>query len=125
MRGIVFDAGALIAFERRDRRLSVIHQRALDGQAEIVVPAPVVAQVLRDPSRQVRLWRMIQSKSTEIRAFDEDDAKAVGALLGKSRTTDVVDAHVVFCAQRNGYAIVTSDPSDLLRLDGRLTLLRV
>jgi hypothetical protein len=37
--------------------------------------------------------------------------------LAATKTADVVDAHVVVCAQRFGQAIVTSDPDDSRRLD--------
>jgi hypothetical protein len=49
----------------------------------------------------------------------------VGILLAATRTTDVVDAHVVICARRNAEAIVTSDPDDLARLDPRARLIVV
>lgn len=38
-------------------------------------------------------------------------------LLAASRTTDIVDAHVVICARRSRQTVVTSDPSDLHQLD--------
>jgi hypothetical protein len=49
----------------------------------------------------------------------------VGALLAQTRTSDSVNAHVVVCARMAGYAVVTSDPLDLRRLDPKLPVLAV
>ncbi|MEU3305829.1 hypothetical protein ACWGSK_06565 [Nocardiopsis sp. NPDC055551] len=45
--------------------------------------------------------------------FDEVAAKRVGALLGASATSDVVDAMVVLTAIRTRFTVVTSDPGDI------------
>ena len=46
----------------------------------------------------------------------ETEAHEAGRLLGKSRTSDVVDAAVVAAALRHHAAILTSDPADIERL---------
>jgi hypothetical protein len=61
----------------------------------------------------VRLWRAIQFDKIEV------------ALLAQTGTSDIADAHVVICAQTAGYAVITSDPLDLKRLDPKLRLIRV
>jgi len=123
--GIVFDAGGLIALERNDRRVFSILDTALEDGDRIIVPATALAQVIRNPARQVRLWRMIQFDKTEVIPLDGSQAQAVGALLARTSTSDITDAHVVICAQTAGYAIVTSDPLDLKRLDPALRLIRI
>ena len=123
--GIVFDAGGLIALERNDRRVFSILDTALEDGDRIIVPATALAQVIRNPIRQVRLWRMIQFDKTEVILLDGSQAQAVGALLARTSTSDITDAHVVICAQTAGYAIVTSDPLDLKRLDPALRLIRI
>jgi len=55
-------------------------------------------------------------RGCEIVAFDEADAHRAGALLGKSRTSDIVDASVVALAIRSRADIVTDDPDDIVRL---------
>ena len=125
MNGIVFDAGGLIALERNDRRVYSILATALEDGDRIIVPATALAQVIRNPARQVRLWRMIQFERTEVIPLDGSQAQAVGALLARSGTSDIADAHVAVCAQTAGYAILTSDPLDLKRLDPTLQLIRV
>jgi predicted nucleic acid-binding protein len=123
--GIVFDAGGLIALERNDRRIFSILDTALEDGDRIIVPATALAQVIRNPARQVRLWRMIQFDKTEVIPLDGSQAQAVGALLARTSTSDITDAHVVICAQMAGYAIITSDPLDLKRLDPALRLIRI
>lgn len=123
--GIVFDTGGLIALERNDRRIFSILDTALEDGDRIIVPASALAQVIRNPARQVRLWRVIQFDKTEVAPLDGTCAQAVGALLAQTGTSDITDAHVVICAQTAGYTVITSDPLDLRRLDPRLRLVRV
>lgn len=52
----------------------------------------------------------------EIVASDEDRAHRAGALLGKSRTNDVVDATVVVLAIERSIDIVSHDVGDMRRL---------
>jgi predicted nucleic acid-binding protein len=123
--GIAFDAGGLIALERNDRRVFSILQTVLEDGDRIIVPATALAQVIRNPARQVRLWRMIQFDKTEVVPLDGSHAQAVGALLARTGTSDITDAHVVICAQMGGYAVITSDPLDLKRLDPKLRIITV
>jgi hypothetical protein len=71
------------------------------------------------------LWRMIQFDKTEVIPLDGRHAQAVGALLARTGTSDIIDAHVVICAQTAGYAVITSNPLDLKRLDPKLRLITV
>jgi hypothetical protein len=123
--GIIFDAGGLIALERNDRRIFSILGTALEDGDRIIVPATALAQVIRNPARQVRLWRMIQFDRTEVVPLDGAHAQAVGALLAQTATADITDAHVVICARMSGCAVITSDPLDLKRLDPKLRLIAV
>jgi predicted nucleic acid-binding protein len=123
--GVTLDAGGLIAFERGDRRVIALLARAAETAARVTVPATVLAQVIRRPERQVRLVRLVRQPTTDVADLDRVDATQVGRLLAASGTADVVDAHVVVCANRAGQHVVTSDPDDLARLDPRLGLLIV
>lgn len=123
--GITFDAGGLIALERGDRRVDLIVRTSLAGGDRIVVPATALAQVIRNPARQVRLWRMMQNDLTEVVPLDALHAQAVGLLLAETGTSDIADAHVVVCARMAGFAVITSDPFDLRRLDPALRLIVV
>jgi len=50
---------------------------------------------------------------------------AVGLLLAETAMADIVDSHVVICAQRTGQVVVTSDPGDIGRIDPELRLVVV
>jgi predicted nucleic acid-binding protein len=123
-RPVVLDTGALIAFERNDRRVLRLVELAIAHGGTLHVPAGVVAQAWRDGRRQARLSKLIGSRCLAVRAFDLDEAKAAGALCGLRRTVDIVDASVVLLARRHGAAVVTSDPDDLRQLDSSVDLVR-
>ena len=125
MSGVTFDAGGLIALDRNDRRVIALVARAAERGMRITIPATALAQAMRNPSRQARLSRLIRQASTDLVALDRPDATAVGLLLARTGTADVVDAHVVVCARRAGQAVVTSDAGDLRRIDRALQLLLV
>jgi hypothetical protein len=125
MPGVTLDAGGLIALDRDDRRVVVLLARARETGAQVTVPAPALAQAIRRPERQVRLSRLIRQPGTDVIALGRVDATHVGRLLAASRTSDIVDAHVVICARRAGQPVVTSDPGDLRQLDPALRLIAV
>jgi len=115
--GAILDTGALIGFERNDRRIVAIVRRALDHDEELIVPAGVVAQAWRDGRRQARLARLLGSDTCTVEPLDDTTARAAGQLLGATDTTDVVDASIAVIARRRDLGVVTSDPEDLRRLD--------
>jgi hypothetical protein len=125
MSGVVYDDGALVAAERSDRRFWLDHRTRLEAGVVPIVPTPVVAQVSRSP-RQAQLRRLL--RGCEVVALDEPTAHAVGQLLGRSRTADVVDATVVIMAIAQRAEIVTADRIDIARLaasaGARLTISR-
>ena len=125
MPGLTLDAGALIGFERNDRRCIALLARALSHAHALVVPAGIIGQVWRDGRRQARLARLLALDEVEIEPLDDLRARAAGQLCGITRTADVIDATVVLCARARGHRIVTSDPDDLARLDPRIDLIVV
>lgn len=125
MPGLTLDAGALIALERDDRRVLVLLARARETGATVTVPATALAQVVRAPAHQVRLARLVRQPTTDVVPLGRVDATSVGRLLASSRTSDIVDAHVVICARRAGHHVATSDKDDLRVLDPTLRVLRV
>jgi hypothetical protein len=113
---VVFDTGALIAFERNHRDVVVLVGEARRTNDVIVVPAGCVAQAWRDPRRQARLGAFLRLPNVRITALDDAEARRVGLLLAAANTTDVVDGHVALCALRGEHVVLTSDPDDLRRL---------
>jgi hypothetical protein len=59
-------------------------------------------------------------RGCHVEAFAGDQAHEVGALLGRARTADVVDAHLVLTAAGSSSTIWTSDPADLRHLIAQL-----
>ncbi len=125
MSGVTFDAGGLIALDRGDRRVLALLARAAERRMRVTIPATALAQAMRNPARQARLARLIRQPGTDLMPLDGPDATATGLLLARSRTSDIVDAHVVICARRSGQVVVTSDAADLRRIDSRLQLVTV
>jgi hypothetical protein len=116
MSGVTLDAGALIAFERNDRRVVGLLTRAVEAELPIAVPAGVVAQVWRDGARQARLARLLGAREVEVEPLDDARARAAGQLCGVSGTRDVVDASVVLCARARHQVVLSSDAEELRRL---------
>ncbi|HEX4081813.1 MAG TPA: hypothetical protein VHX40_02530 [Acidimicrobiales bacterium] len=109
--GVTYDAGALIAADRGERRMWARHQALLKLREVPTVPAPVVAQAWRGGSRQALLSRLLVGCTVE--ALDDVRARATGTLATQATTSDVVDACVVEGAWRRHDLVVSSDPGDL------------
>lgn len=109
----VYDTGALIAADRNDRRAWADHRARLEAGVIPVTTAPVVAQASRSP-RQAQLHRFLQG--CDVVSFRSSEAQVVGALLAKTGSADVVDAHVVVTAARLAAMVITGDPEDLRAL---------
>ncbi|MBY0502928.1 MAG: hypothetical protein K2X03_03395 [Bryobacteraceae bacterium] len=123
MSGITLDAGGLIAVDRNDLRVLALLARARERGMRLTIPATALAQAMRNPARQARLARLVRQAGSGLIALDRPDATAVGLLLARTATADIVDAHVVICARRAGQA--TSDPVDLRRISDGLSLVVV
>jgi hypothetical protein len=109
----VLDSGALIAIDRRDRKVGAM-LRVLQRDAEPVrTSAAAVAQVWRAGRRQANLARTLPG--LEVALLDELAAKKVGELLGLSGTSDLVDAHVALLVHPGGQ-VLTSDDRDITAL---------
>lgn len=113
MRGIVYDAGVLIAADKNDPSCWLMHRARLEKGLLPLVPSEVVAQASRS-SRQVQLRRFL--RGCEVVSLDEAGAHRAGEILAKSKTSDVIDAIVVELATRTDSNILTSDPVDIRRL---------
>ncbi|MBV9037725.1 MAG: PIN domain-containing protein [Acidobacteriaceae bacterium] len=123
MNGITFDAGGLIALDRKDRRVLALIARAKELEMRITIPATALAQAIRNPARQALVSRLIRQAGTDLVALDGPDATSVGLLLARTATSDIADAHVVVCAQRAAQPVITSDPDDIRRIAPKLQLI--
>ena len=115
MSAVVYDSAVLVAADRNERRAWAEHKVRLELGVVPLVPAPVVAQVSRSP-QQAQLRRFLTG--CVVVPLDETGAHEAGRLLGKTKTSDVVDAVVVTTALRQKATILTGDPGDIERLVG-------
>lgn len=111
MAAVTYGTGVLIAADRGDRLLWSRHRGLLLHGVVPTAPAPVLAQAWRGGAQQARLARLLAGCHVE--ALSEEQAKAVGVLLGQAGASDIVDATAVECATRRGDVIVTSDCADV------------
>ena len=106
---MILDAGFLVSVDRGERTAQEFLSAALLRHTPLNTTHPVVAQVWRNGSRQARLARFL----TTIRIHHLADGRAVGAILARSGTADVVDAHLVTVALELSEPILTGDVIDL------------
>ena len=122
--GVVLDAGALIALERRDGTMVRLAKRFTDAGTPLVTSAGVVAEVWRGGGqRQVPLAFLL--RRTTVVDLTYAVARVLGLMIGASRVSDPVDAHIVFLARQRQWPVVSSDPEDLLALDPTLVIERI
>jgi hypothetical protein len=122
--GVVLDAGAFIAAERRDRTMVALIRIFAESKTPLVTSAGVVAQVWRGSgNRQVPVAYLLGR--TTVVDLGRVVARTLGRMLGRSKTRDVVDAHVAFLARERNWPVLTSDVDDLHALDPTLHLERI
>jgi hypothetical protein len=114
---LILDAGFLISVDRGERVAKEFLAAAIRTSTPLNTSHPVVAQVWRDGARQVRLARFLSA--VNVHAFDS--GRAVGSMLARSRTSDVVDAHLVCLAMQLREPILTGDVDDISTLINALT----
>jgi hypothetical protein len=117
--GLVLDAGALQALERRNIRLLADLKRAGELGLPIRIPAGSLAQSWRGGPLSATLARLLKQACTIVQV-DERSAKEIGEFLARCRLSDtekpdVVDAHAALVARATRSLVWTSDPDDMLR----------
>lgn len=122
--GVVLDAGAFIALERRNRVMVSLARRLVESKTSLVTSAGVVAQVWRGGvGHQVPVAYLL--KHTAVVDLTQARARTVGLVLGATGQSDPVDAHVVLLARERGWPVLSSDPKDLLAIDPTLAIERI
>ncbi len=113
MAALVFDSGALIALERGDRAVAATLVAAIVDGVEAVTSSACVAEVWRDPARQVRLTRALAGFVEH--DLDHRRARVCGTLIAAVGTAGIADAAVCQLV-RDGDSVLTSDPGDIALL---------
>ena len=123
MEGLTLDSGALIAFERQDRRVMAHLKEALQRGIEVTIPTIVVAEVWRGGPRAARTAALLSSCVVE--PLHEPLARVAGEAIGAVEKSTVVDAIVMASAALRGDRVLTTDYDDLARLGARFRTVRI
>lgn len=113
MIGLTLDTGALIALERRDRRMQQLWATVVVRGHRITVPSPVLVEwwAARTRERERIVGALIvEPLSARVAQIAGEALAAVG------RGPSVVDAIVMASAAQRGDVVVTGDHDDLDRL---------
>jgi predicted nucleic acid-binding protein len=129
-RPLIFDAGALIALERRDPRVIQLVQEARARGRGIVIPASVLSQVWRGGrDRQAPVALLLarkQRQQVEVGPLDEPEAKAVGLLCAAAGHQDIADGHVAYLSLLHDRApVITSDPEAIARFSAVIPIVPI
>jgi predicted nucleic acid-binding protein len=114
MAGLTLDSGALIAFERNDRRVLTQLKEAAQRGAALTVPTVVIAEVWRGGARSARVARLLRACAIE--ALSERIARKAGEAVAITRGAGVIDAIVTASAAQRFDLVLTSDAGDFRRL---------
>lgn len=109
--GITFDTGALIALERRDKRMRARFLAAEQDGHVITVPAVVLGEWWRGDPRQREIL-----EGVDVEDVSEQLGKLAGEAIAALPGATVVDAIVMASAAQRGDVVYTSDFKDLERL---------
>jgi hypothetical protein len=115
-RALVLDAEGLNRAAAGDHRIVAWVARARELQMPVVSNAVTLTETLRGSPRDAPVHLL--TRNARIDVVDAAFAAAAGALLGRTRRSDTVDALVATTAIRvaKPVIIVTSDPADLKAL---------
>jgi hypothetical protein len=117
--GVVLDAGAFIALEKRSAVMVHLADRFAAEQTPLVTSAGVVAQVWRGGlGAQVPVTFLL--RRTKVVDLTFAAARVLGRMLGATGARDPVDAHVVLLARERGWRVLSSDTDDLHAIDPEL-----
>lgn len=117
---LLLDSEGLSKAASRDERTAAFVKQALLEQGRVVVPAIVLAEVLRGGRRDAGVHRTLTQ--TQVVDVTAGLARTAGEILGEVGTDKTVDAVIAAVAadQPGRVLVLTSDPDDLRALtEGR------
>jgi predicted nucleic acid-binding protein len=121
MTGLTLDTGALIALERRHRRMAQAFRVAVRVGLPLTVPSAVLVEWWRGRSDA----RELVLGAVRIEPLDEQLAKLAGLAIATVSRATPIDAIVMASAARRGDVVYTSDVTDLTRLQAFFPGVRV
>lgn len=118
---MVLDAEGVSKASANDPTVQAWLERARELDADVIVSAVTVAEVIRGVARDAGCNRVL--KAADIWPVDESLSRRAGRLLGSAHSDATIDAHVAATAltgiERYGATrcvVLTSDPNDLAAL---------
>lgn len=123
---LILDSGAVIGWSRGDAGVRAQLREAMRRNTIVQVPVAVLAEALRGGPRDAPVNRVL--KATGTLPTEPGTGRLAGALLGRTRGRNTVDALVAAeCAVVRGSVLLTSDPEDLgiLLADHPVTVVRI
>jgi predicted nucleic acid-binding protein len=115
--GVVLDAGVFLALERRTKRIVELVQYWREVDTKLVTSVGVLAQVWRGGRNKQAPLSSVLAR-TEVVDITSQAARAIGLVLGLTRTADIVDVHVAMLARERRWPVITSDPEDMRTVGG-------
>jgi hypothetical protein len=117
--GVVPDAGAFLALEKRDRVMTHLVDRFAREGTPLVTSAGVVAEMWRGGvGAQIPIVFLL--RRTRVVDLTHAIARILGRMLGVSRTRDPIDAHIVLLARERGWSVLSADAAELRAIDPTL-----
>ena len=113
-RCLILDSGAVIGLARGDLRVRATLRRALELGVDVRIPTVVLAETLRGGARDAPIHRI--RAAVDVFPQTEIVARAAGALLGRTKGKNTVDALVAAEAIVAGADLLTGDPTDMRAL---------
>lgn len=118
---LVLDSEGVSKAASKDPSVQAWLERARELDADVVVSAVTLAELVRGVARDAGVNRVVEA--ADVRPADEQLARRAGRLLGRAGSHATIDALVAATAltvrERNGSAqcvVLTSDPGDLAAL---------
>jgi len=120
----ILDTGALEALAKGSLYMGALLRSARGTNSVLLVPTAAFSEAWAGASKddRYRLEFLLLEKATRPAPMTIGEARAVGELLARTGTADLIDAHVVCLATLNRWAVVTSaeDAKALRRLHPEL-----
>lgn len=114
---LALGSGALILAEK-DGRVEAVIRKWLRQGARLLVPAPSIAESIRDRPQDAAINRIIRAIDN-VANTTEAIARDAGARLASNRSKETVDALIVATAFANSATdILTTDAADIRKLAG-------
>jgi predicted nucleic acid-binding protein len=120
---LVLDADGVTKAAAGDKRVAAWLERARELDADVLVSAVTIAEIVRGVPRDAKVNRVV--KAADVVPADEAIGRSAGALLGRAGSRPTVDALVAATATAavgrvpvSRCIVLSSDPGDLRALLG-------